>query len=322
MTKAVLFNPYNDHAEFVALPQAFPQLDMRIALDADALAAALPGAEILVTSNRVYTPENAQIIRERGTALRWIQFVTSGFDKATASGMPGGVIVTNLAGLRAFAVAEHALALMLGLVRGLRAAEKARASQTWARDAITPSLDNLAGKHLVIVGTGAIGQEIARKAKAFDMRITGVSRSLAPLAHFDALRPREDLIACTGEADMLMVAATYEAATTHGLISRAVIDAMRPPACLINIARGLLVDEAALVEALQAGRIAGAGLDVTAQEPLPDDSPLWSMDNVLLTPHVGGAGGAGAATHASMFADNLRRWLKGLPLDKVAIART
>ncbi|MDB5569531.1 MAG: hypothetical protein JWN93_714 [Hyphomicrobiales bacterium] len=322
MTKAVLFNPYNGHDAFVALPQVFPQLDMRVALDEEQLAAHLPGAQILVTSNRVYTPEMADIVHRHGGALRWVQFVTSGFDKAIASGMPKGLVVTNAAGLRAFAVAEHALALMLGLVRGLRAAEQARAGRAWARDVISPGLDNLSGKHLVIVGTGAIGQEIARKAKAFDMRVTGVSRSSAPLANFDALRPREDLVACAREADILMVAATYDAASTHGMISRAAIDALRPHATLVNIARGLLVDEAALIEALQEKLIAGAGLDVMAQEPLPPDSPLWSMDNVLLTPHVGGAGSAGAATHASMFADNLRLWFAGLRLGNVAIERT
>lgn len=322
MAVAVLFNPHGQQAGFEALRPAFASLDLRVAHAADDLAAALTGADILITTNRVYTPENAAIIRERGTDLRWIAFLTSGVDKAVASGLPPGVVVTNVAGLRAFAVSEHAFALMLGLVRRVRDTEAARAHAFWTRDVTTPRLDNLAGKHLVIVGTGAIGQDVARKAKAFDMRVTGISRSLAPLAHFDALRPRADLVAAARQADILLVAATYEAAT-HGMISREVIAAMGPHAFLVNIARGLIVDETALVEALQAGRIAGAGLDVVEDEPLPAASPLWTLDNVLMTPHIGGAGGAGTgASHASMFADNLKLWLAGEPLQKVVIARS
>lgn len=322
MTIAVLFNPHGESADFERLQTTFPGLVMRVAGSLDDLAAQLPGAVIFITTNRVYTPDLAAIVREAGRDLRWIQFLTSGIDKATASGLPGGVTVTNVAGLRAFAVSEHAFALMLGLARRVRDTEAARASAEWARDRITPFLDNLAGKHLVIAGTGAIGQDIARKAKAFDMQVTGVSRSNAPLPHFDALRPRAELANAAAQADILLVAATYEA-DAHHLISRSVIAAMGAHALLINIARGPLVDEAALVAALQAGALGGAGLDVMEEEPLPASSPLWRMDNVLITPHIGGAGSQGTgATHASMFADNLARWRAGAPLDKVVIART
>lgn len=322
MAIALLFNPHGDRSEFEALEPAFPQLELRCANETEELAAALPGAEILIVTNRVYTPENAAIIRERGTSLKWLAFLTSGIDKAQANGLPKGVVVTNVAGLRAFAVSEHAFSLMLGLVRRVRDTEAARASAFWTRDKTTPRLDNLAGKHIVIVGTGAIGQDIARKAKAFDMRVTGVSRTAAPLPNFDALRPRADLVAAARDADVLMVAAMYDE-TTHHMISRDVIDALPSRAFVVNIARGLLVDECALVDALEAGRIAGAGLDVMEEEPLPASSPLWRNDNALVTPHIAGAGGAGTgATHASMFADNLRLWLAGKPLEKVVIQKT
>jgi len=120
MAVAVLFNPHGERAGFEALRPAFPQLDLRCADTAEDLAAALPGADILITTNRVYTPDNAAIIRDRGANLRWIAFLTSGVDKAVASGLPAGVVVTNVAGLRAFAVSEHAVSLMLGLVRRVR----------------------------------------------------------------------------------------------------------------------------------------------------------------------------------------------------------
>ncbi len=125
-----------------------------------------------------------------------------------------------MAGLRAFSVAEQALALMLALVRQVRATELARARNDWCRDAITPSVDNLAGKHLVIIGMGAIGQEIARKAKAFDMHVTGVSRAAGPIPNVDRIRPRSELVAACAEADMVVMAAGQEEGDRHALQPR------------------------------------------------------------------------------------------------------
>lgn len=310
MLKIALYNPLFDPAEFFERLSAFPDVRLTVAERDEDIAAAVDGAEILITGNRFYLPEPAALIRQHGHALRWLNFVTSGIDKAVNSGLPPGVVITNVAGLRAFAVAEHALALMLGLARHLRASEAARAKDEWARDEISPLVTNLARRHLVVVGTGAIGQEIARMGKAFGMRVTGISRSTTPLAPFDDLRPREALVEAAREADYLVVAA-LAGPQTDGMISRAVIDALPPTAFFVNIARGSLVEEPALLDALQAGRIAGAGLDVMETEPLPPGHPLWSMKNVLLTPHVGGAGDAGVSTSASLFIDNLQRWRAG-----------
>jgi phosphoglycerate dehydrogenase-like enzyme len=232
------------------------------------------------------------------------------------------VVVTNAAGLRAFSVAEHAFFLMLALMRQSRAADQGRRDNLWVRDAITPQMDNLAGKHLLIIGTGAIGQEIARKAEAFDMVVTGVSRSTAPLPHVHRLRPRADLKAAVAEADIVLMAANYEA-DTHKMMSADMIAAMKPNAHFINIARGALVDEAALVAALRDGKIAGAGLDVTETEPLPARHELYALPNVVLTPHVAGAGSQGTgAGMGKILADNLRLWLKGERLQKIVIERT
>jgi D-2-hydroxyacid dehydrogenase (NADP+) len=301
---------------------AFPRLTLARARDSESLRTGLAQAEILIASNRLYTPEHAATIRSHGKTLRWIQFSTSGIDKAAASGLPSGVTVTNAAGLRAFAVAEHAFALMLGLVRQVRATEKARQNHFWARDALTPSIDNLSGKRLVLVGLGAIGQEIARRAKAFDMQVTGVSRAREPIAHVDRIRPRSELPAAAAQADIVLLAVAADAETDK-ILSRAVIQAMPPTAYLVNIARGQLVDEPALIEALQAGKLAGAGLDVTVTEPLPAGHPFWAMPNVLLTPHVGGAGSTDDGTaFLTIFLDNLRRWLRAEPLRNVVIERT
>ena len=319
--KVVFFDPFRQWDEVAAALAAFPGIAFAHP-DEAGLAAALQDAQVLVTGNRSYVAETAAVIRDHGKALRWIQFTTSGTDKAFANGLPAGVTVTNMAGMRAFSVAEQAFLLMLGLVRKIRATESARRHGDWARDALIPVADNLAGKHLLIIGIGAIGQEIARKAKAFDMRVTGVSRTDKPVPNVDRIRPRTDLMAACAEADIVLMAALYEEGADR-LLSRAAIAAMKPSAYVINVARGALVDEEALVEALEAGRIAGAGLDVTATEPLPAGHKLWSMPNVLLTPHIGGAGSDGiGGSIASVVTGNLRRYFAGEPLVKVVTERT
>jgi phosphoglycerate dehydrogenase-like enzyme len=320
--KLVCYDPHSRRPDIAAAMEAFPDVVFERPVTVSELEKALEGADILVTSNRAYEGEAARLIRDYGTSLRWIQFTTSGLDKAMALGLPSGVVVTNAAGLRAFSVAEHAFFLMLALMRQSRAAEQGQRDNLWVRDAITPQIDNLAGKHLLIIGTGAIGQEIARKAQAFDMVVTGVSRSTAPLPHFYRLRPRADLKAAIAEADLVLMAANYEA-DTHKMMSAEMIAAMKPTAHFINIARGALVDEAALVAALRDGKIAGAGLDVTETEPLPAGHELYALPNVVLTPHVAGAGSQGTgAGMGKILADNLRLWLKGERLQKIVMERT
>jgi phosphoglycerate dehydrogenase-like enzyme len=320
--KVVFFDPFRQWDDVAAALRAYSGIEFVHPADNAELAGALSGAQVLVTGNRSYVADTAAVIRDHGKALRWIQFTTSGTDNAFKHGLPAGVLVTNMAGLRAFSVAEQAFALMLGLVRKMRETEDARRREEWARDALIPVADNLAGKHLVIIGLGAIGQEIARKAKAFDMQVSGVSRAVRPQPNVDRVRPRKELAAACAEADIVVMAALYED-DTDKLLSRDIIAVMKPTAHVINIARGALVDEDALIDALTTRRIAGAGLDVAAVEPLPRGSPLWSMPNVLLTPHIAGAGSDGTGESiASVVTGNLRRWIAGEKLVKVVTERT
>jgi phosphoglycerate dehydrogenase-like enzyme len=320
--KVVMFNPNVRPDDFDVALAPHPDIQFVRTHDHARLQSELPGSEVLIVGNRFYTSEAAAIIRRQGKSLRWIQFFTSGLDSARANGLPSGVVVTNMPGRRAFAVAEHAMALMLGLVRRVRETEQARARQFWTRDVTAPSMDNLAGKHLVIIGLGSIGREIARKAKAFDMQVTGISRTAGAVPNVDSVRPRSELAEACRAADIVVLSAVHDD-TTHKLFSRELIAALTPSAYLVNIARGQLVDEVALIEALGAGRIAGAGLDVTWTEPLPTDHPFWAMPNMLLTPHVGGAGStAYGETIGTLFADNLTRWRAGKPLANVVIERT
>jgi phosphoglycerate dehydrogenase-like enzyme len=155
--KVVFFDPFRQWDDVAVALRAFPGIEFAHPADSAALAAALGGTEVLVTGNRSYPAETAATVRKHGTALRWIQFTTSGTDNAFRHGLPSSIRVTNIAGLRAFSVAEQAFTLMLGLVRKVRETEEARRREAWVRDELIPVADNLAGKHLVVIGLGAIG---------------------------------------------------------------------------------------------------------------------------------------------------------------------
>jgi phosphoglycerate dehydrogenase-like enzyme len=179
----------------------------------------------------------------------------------------------------------------------------------------------LTGKTVAVIGLGRIGVGVAHRAKAMGMRVVGARRSGAPVPGVDAVYPPGDLHRPLGEADYVVLAVPLTPATT-GLMDAKAFDAMRPSAYLVNVSRGRVVDETALVEALRSGRIAGAALDVFAQEPLPPESPLWRLDNVIITPHVGGDMKDFSARSTRLFCENLGRYLRGEPmLNVVDLAR-
>lgn len=302
-------------ADLVRGVAALPDVRVLTANTLDELRARLPEAEVMVTSNRVYEAEAAGVIRELGKKLRWIQFTTSGIDKAIKNGLPEGVPVTNASGSHARRVAEHAMSLLLAVIRQYGQTFAARPRQVWVRDEVSPNTLSLERKTMLIIGLGAVGQDIARKAKAFDMRVIGVSRSTAPLANVDEIRPREQMLDAIAEADVIALSATYDG-TTHHMIDAKAFAAMKPSAVLVNVARGLLIDEAAMIAALRDKRVFGAGLDVTSEEPLPAGSPLWSLPNVVLTPHIAGAGGDNTEAVVKIFADNYALYRQNAPLAK------
>jgi phosphoglycerate dehydrogenase-like enzyme len=300
------------------LRSAFPDL---VVIDADtpaALTERIGEAEVLVIPNGQYSAEIARAVKERGRRLRWIQFTTAGIDWAIKAGLPDNVIVTNASGFNAGTVSEHALALMLAVARRLPDSERARGARQWPRRAMMDGMMPLEGATLMLVGLGAIGREIARKAKAFDMRVIGISRiadksSKGPVPHVDEVRPRARILETAREADVVALAVNYDS-STHRIVDRAVIAALKPTAIVVNVARGQLIDEAALIEALRAGRIAGAGLDVAETEPPHPDNPLWTLSNVVMTPHSAGGGGEKIEKLFAIVAENVRCWRAGEPL--------
>jgi phosphoglycerate dehydrogenase-like enzyme len=221
------------------------------------------------------------------------------------------VVLSNSRGMNATAVAEHALMLMLAAARRLPEAVRAQVERRWIADDLS-GLPSLRGRTLLIVGLGAIGSELAGMAAGLGMRVMATTRDRSdelPDGAAEVYEPAA-LKGLLPRADIVVLAVPLTA-DTRGMIGAAELALMRPSARLINVARGKLVDEEALVDALERGVIAGAALDVMAHEPLPPSSPLWTMPNVIITPHVAGFRDDYWDAATELFAASLRRYLDG-----------
>ena len=278
---------------------------------ADALAQHLPQADVLVVS----------MLWKNGLAalagkLQFIQSISAGtdqYDKAMLHRR--GIRLASAAGVNAEAVAEHAMALMLALARRLPEARDNQNAKRWRGmiSEIAAREDQLTGKVLLIVGMGRIGSRLARLAKAFDMRVIATKRDPSTATtgtDADAVYGHDRLGEVLGQADVVVLACPLTP-DTENLIDAAALAAMKPTAHLINVARGRVVDESALIDALQQRRIAAAGLDVTREEPLPASSPLWAMPQVLITPHSAGETQGYEDAVIDILLDNLQRLWRG-----------
>jgi phosphoglycerate dehydrogenase-like enzyme len=248
--------------------------------------------------------------------LKWIQLTSAGADRLLSSGfIEGGITVTTVSGLHATPIGEYVLCAMLMFAKGAPGFLRAQSRHEWLR--YMPK--ELLGATVGIVGMGHIGEEVARLAKAFGCRIIATRRSVtSPTSdeHADELLPSSGLSRLLEASDYIVLAVPLTP-ETRGMIGADELRLMKPDAVLINIARGGVIDEAALVEALREHRIAGAALDVFEQEPLPADSPLWDLENVILSPHISGGTEIYNQRAVDIFADNLRRYLAGEPLRNV-----
>ena len=253
---------------------------------AEELARQLPDADVLVVS-MMWKNELADITGR----LKFIQSISAGTDQYDKQLLrERGVRVASAAGVNAQAVAEHAMALILALKRHLHTGRDNQAAQQWRGmiSEIGEREDQLGGKTLLVVGLGRIGSRLAQLAKAFDMRVVGIRRDASRGGGgADAVYGHARLHELLGSADIVALTCPLTAETTN-LIDAKALSAMKPSAHLINVSRGRVVDEPALVRAMQEKRLAAAGLDVTQVEPLPATSPLWAMPNVLITPHTAG----------------------------------
>lgn len=215
--------------------------------------------------------------------LEWVQALTTGVDNLRGTPAMQGIALTNCGGIHGPQMSELAILSMMALARDFPTILDNQKTARWDRR--KQSL--LMGKTLCIVGLGAIAETLARVASPFGMRITGVSDGRSSVPGFDRIFKRADLLPAMADSDFTVVLVPYSP-QTHHIIGDAAIRAMKPTAYLVNIARGGCVDEAALLDALREGRIAGAALDVFSTEPLPADSQFWNAPNCIVTPHIGG----------------------------------
>ena len=281
-------------------------VEVRSAAD---LARELPGCDVLVVS----LLWKNELARSAGR-LRFIQSISSGTDWYDREVLRAhGIRLASATGVNAEAVAQHAMALMLALRRRLPEARDNQRARHWRGmiSEIAAREDELTGKTLLVVGLGRIGARLAHLARAFGMRVIATRRNPAGgMAGVDAVTGGDRLHEMLGRADVVAITCPLTP-ETENLIDARALAAMRPTAHLINVARGRIVDEPALIRALQEGRIAAAALDVTVEEPLPQASPLWSLPNVLITPHVAGETQSYEDGVIDILMENLNRLWRG-----------
>ncbi len=250
---------------------------------------------------------------EGAERLRWWQLLSAGADKAVALAPPR-TLITTASGVFDVPVAEHTLSMMLAFARGLPEVIRAGVEARWAREG---ARFELAGQTCCVIGMGHIGRAVACRAAALQMRVSAVDRTAdAEAEGVDELYPADRIDEAITKADHVVVTLPGTAQTRHLFDSRR-LDRMKPRAYLYNVGRGWIVEEAALIEALRAGTIAGAGLDVFETEPLPAESPLWRMPNVLVTPHCAGQTPRHRERLGELFLENLQRYVRGEPLRNV-----
>ena len=242
--------------------------------------------------------------------LRWVHTISAGVDHILCPELTGSpVVLTNASGVFSRPIAETVLAYILTVVKRLPEFQQQQRAHQWRKLELRALIELTVG----IVGLGDIGSQVARLCRGCGMRVLGLRRHLAPSEDADEVLPPDRLLDLLGRSDFVVIAAPLTA-QTRGMIGQAELAAMKPDGWLINIARGAIVDEAALIEALRERRIGGACLDVFTEEPLPADSPLWDLPNVIITPHAAWSAPGLDEREIELFLENLRRYVAGEPL--------
>lgn len=304
-TKIVIYNPPGMDDESIATirrtaPEAIVSLPSK-----ESVADELRDAEIFFG---FHTPE---VFRE-ATKLKWIQSTSAGMERILEPQLISrGLIICNASGVHAPQVSETAWALTLSIARNLPALQRQQQEHVWKDSAAWLDLANgTAG----VIGLGGIGRHYARVAHAFGMRVLAVDQHEPRKPDYvESLSKLNRLDEMLEAADVVLISCPYTA-ETHHLINRQRLARMKPSAILINIARGGIVDEEALMESLNNGRLTGAGLDVCETEPLPPDSPLWDAPRLVITPHCGGSSALRDRRLTQFFCEKLKRYLAGQPL--------
>jgi D-2-hydroxyacid dehydrogenase (NADP+) len=284
-----------------ALNERFPELVIHAAAKEEDVGEFIGRADVLLCA-RI-----SDALMQKAVNLKWIQAVTTGTDYLTRlPSLKKDVLITTTRGIHGPQMSEMAFLLMLALNRNLPLVVKNQEKAHWEN---WPS-KLIWKKKVGIFGVGVIGEELARKCKAFAMEVLGVDVVKRQLECIDRWYGPEDIIEIAGQVDFLILVAP-NTPQTEKIVGAKVLSAMKPTAYLINIGRGELVDEPALIDALDTGKIAGAGLDVYWQEPLPKENPLWKAKNLIAMPHMGGPSDVYVEQAMAVMEENFRRYLKG-----------
>lgn len=244
-------------------------------------------------------------------SLRWVQIMSAGVDRTldALSRQAVSFRISNVRGIHAQAMSEYLLAALLFFEKQLGRFANNMTDKCWER----PTLGLLAGKRLLVCGAGSIGHPVGVVLDGLGVLVEAVARDTSPRAPFRRVHPLQALPEVVGAFDYVFCALPLTVGT-RGAFDRDVIGAMKRGAIFVNVSRGELVDEVALMEALHAGQLAGAALDAFREEPLPSDSPLWTMPNLLITPHVAGRFASGHERGLEVLRDNMSAYLAGAPL--------
>ena len=297
-----------DQDRFTEAKKTFPQIQFTAASDHDEILREISDAEVVFGG----ISRDAFLAAKR---LKWIQNSGAGVEKLAriVELAESDVIVTNTRGAHAATIAEHTFGLLISLTRNLRQTFQVQQSHDWGIQFDNPMV-GLTGLTLGMVGLGNIGRAIAKRGRAFELNVIAIDAHEVPKPDYvTELRLSEGLDDLLRRSDVVAVT-TPRTPKTEGLLGDQQLRLMKRTSYLLVVSRGGIVDEDALARMLQEGRLAGAGLDVTATEPLPEDSPLWDTPNLLITPHCSGRSAFTSATAMVIFHENLRRYLAGEPL--------
>jgi phosphoglycerate dehydrogenase-like enzyme len=312
----ILLGPWPADKPLAELRQTFPQVEIAVAASpADVVTQ-------IVDADAYFGAPNADVMRA-ARQLRWIQASSAGVEwlQAVPAVIDSDIVVTNTRGAHAGTIGEHVFAMLLTFTRQMRFFDERQKQHTWSRAEGEQRVEGLAGKTMVIVGMGNIGRAIGQRAAAFELRVVGVdAQPVAAPPFVERIYPLDALSEVLRMADVLVLSVPLTP-ETRGMIGAPQLDLLRPTAYVFAISRGGIVDEEALAEALRAGRLAGAGLDVTLREPLPADSPLWDTERLIITPHVSAHSQRTMNLMWSIVTENIRRFVAGEPLTNMVDKR-
>jgi phosphoglycerate dehydrogenase-like enzyme len=290
----------------------FPEIEFVEALGREALFQAMPDCDIIFGGH----PKDEHV--DAAPRLKWVQSFSAGVNSFPMPKLrERSIPLTNASGAHSVQIAENIIAMVLAFSIRLPEFVRAQDSRLWRARELAPLKQEVEGSAILIAGLGGIGLGLARKAKGLGMRVVGVrNRDLPPPPNVDEIVPKDALLSALGRADHVALCLPLTEETT-GFLGERELRAMKPSAFVYNVGRGKSIDREAMLRALREGWIAGAGLDVTDPEPLPEDDPLWGFPNVILSQHTSGSSPKLDRRVCDIFAANLRRFLRGEPMQNL-----